>query len=120
MGWRRDRIANEKIVTFFVPATRTVGTHNSGVIDLRQGGSGEGPGREIPTNILIVVTIGSWGAGATITPSILTGDLAAAVTAYATVAALSQAEGAPPTFIFEVSDLQRYFQMRLVLTGTTL
>jgi hypothetical protein len=115
---RRDRINNEKVITFFYPAARSNGTHQSGVFDLQQGGSGEGPGRELPTNILFMVMIGSWGGGATIVPTILTGDTST-VTAYATVAAMSQAEGARPTYIWQITDLQRYIQLQLVLSGNT-
>ncbi len=54
---RRDRIANEKIIDFFIPGARAVGTISSGVYDLRAGtpvvgAAGGGTGREVITNIL--------------------------------------------------------------------
>lgn len=117
---RRDRIANEKVIDFFVPLSRTAGTHQSGVFDLRQGGSGEGPGREIPTNIMFMLQIGAgFGVGATIVATVFTGDAAAALTLYATVAGISQAEG-QDLYLWEVRDLQRYMELYLVLSGTTL
>ena len=117
---QRDRIANEKIIDFFVPLSRTNGTHQSGVFDLRQGPSGEGPGREIPTNILFMLQIGAlFGTGATIVCTVYTGDTAAGVTLYGTVAGMSQAEG-QNLYLFEVSDLQRYIEVYMVLSGNTL
>jgi len=116
---RRDRIANEKIIDFFVPASRTVGTHTSGVFDLRQGGSGEGPGREIIENMMLMITVGAtWGGTNTITITVNTGDTST-VTAYATIAAMSAAES-QDLYLAELKSLQRYIQLSVVLTGTTL
>ena len=116
---RRDRIANEKIIDFFTPASRAAGSVLSGVFDLRQGGSGEGPGREIATNIMFMCQISTWGAGATVVATVLTGDTDAAVTNYCTVAGMSQAE-TQDLYLWEVRDLQRYIQLLMVLSGTTL
>ena len=116
---RRDRIANEKVIDFFVPLSRSLGIHQSGVFDLRQGGTGEGPGREIPTNIMFALQIGAIGAGGTIVATVYTGDTAAALTLYATIAQMSQAEG-EDLYLWEIRDLQRYIELYLILSGTTL
>jgi len=116
---KRDRISNEKVIDFFVPASRSVGIHQSGVFDLRQGGTGEGPGREIPTNIMFGLQIGAIGAGGTIVATVYTGDTGAALTLYATIAQMSQAEG-EDLYLWEIRDLQRYIELYITLSGTTL
>ena len=116
---RRDRIANEKVIDFFVPLSRTVGIHQSGVFDLRQGNAGEGPGREIPTNIMFMLQVGAIGVGGTVVPTVYTGDIDTALTLYATIAVMSQAEG-QDLYLWEIRDLQRYIELYLTLSGTTL
>ena len=122
MGWRRDRIANEKIIDFFVPAIRTAGISQSGVVDLRAGipvvgAAGGGAGREVHTNILLQLQIGSpWALTNTLIVRVFTGDTAVALTLFATSAACLGTEG-EDLYLFEIRDLQRYMRVDLVLTG---
>lgn len=118
MGWRRDRIANEKIVPFHVPAIRTAGTNASAVHDLRAGvavvgAPGSGAGREIHTNMLLSLQIGADWAGA-VTLLVYTGNTATTLTLFATAAQCTNAEG-EDLYLFEIRDLQRYMRVDLVV-----
>lgn len=120
MGWRRDRIANEKIIDFFVPGTRNVGTTASGVFDLRAGtpvvgAGGAGTGREIHTNILLQLQIGGdWAALGTLQVLVYTGNTSTALTLFATCAAALGTEG-EDLYLYELRDLQRYMRVDLVI-----
>lgn len=122
MGSRRDRIANEKIIDFFVPQAFAIGTHSSGTIDLRNapavvGAPGGGKGREIITNVLFAISIGAgWGAGGTLNFEVFTGDVAATVTSFATFAVITQATG-EDLYLSEIRDLQRFINLQCICGG---
>lgn len=122
MGSRRDRIANEKIIDFFAPATRAIGTSQSGVVDLRAGvpvvgAAGGGAGREVHTNILLQLQVGGeWAAAGTIDVQVFTGDIATALTLFATGAQCLATES-EDLYLFEVRDLQRYMRVDMVIAG---
>jgi len=111
---RRDRISNEKIIQFYVPKLRTVGTFASGVYDLRQGGSGEGPGREVPTNCMLILGFGAGGDGNTVTITVSTGDNST-TTSFVTVGAMTK--GTSDLWLAEFRDLQRYISLSAVVAG---
>lgn len=123
MGWRRDRIANEKIIPFFAPAARAVGTNASGVIDLRAGvavvgAAGGGAGREIHTNILLQLQVGGeWSLTGSLIVFVYTGNTAAALTLFATCVAATGAEG-EDLYLYELRDLQRYMRVDLVIANS--
>jgi len=124
MGSRRDRIANEKIVNFFAPATYAIGTSISAVWDLRAGvpvvgAPSGGAGREILTNILLSLSIGAgWGAGGTLDLSVQTGDTTATLVAYATGAQCLATE-LEDLYLFEFRDLQRYMRLDMIIAAQT-
>lgn len=117
---RRDRIANEKVINFFAPATYAIGTSISVVWDLRAGvpvvgAPSVGAGREIPTNILLALSIGAgWGATGTLDLSVQTGDTTATLVAYATGAQCLATE-LEDLYLFEFKDLQRYMRLDMVI-----
>ena len=122
MGSRRDRIANEKIIDFFAPAANGIGTSISAVWDLRAGvpvvgAPSAGAGREIPTNILLSLSIGAgWGALGTLDLSVQTGDLTTTLVAYATGAQCLATE-LEDLYLFELRDLQRYMRLDIIVAG---
>jgi len=123
MGWRRDRIANEKIIDFMVPAIYPIGANPSAIVDLRNapavvGAPGGGAGREIHTNILFQLSIGAHDAAAgwTFQLEIFTGDVATTMTSYAITALVAQA-GADDLYLIEIRDLQRYMQTQLTVAN---
>ena len=125
MGSRRDRIANEKIVDFFVPQNLTPGTHSSGVFDLRNapavvGAPGGGVGREIITNMLLQFSVveGTGGAGGwVVTPRVLTGNTAATLTLFATTVLPMATGDGEDLYLVEIRDLQRYIRLDLVVAN---
>jgi len=123
MGWRRDRIANEKIIDFFVPGTRAVGTNASGVVDLRSGipsvgAGGAGTGREIHTNLLLQPQIGGeWSLTGTLIVLVYTGNTATALTLFATCAVVAGSDG-EDLYLYELRDLQRYMRVDLVIANS--
>lgn len=123
---RRDRIANEKIIDFMVPAIYPIGANPSAIVDLRNapavvGAPGGGVGREIHTNLLFVLSIGAHEAvaGWGFTLEIFTGDVVTTMTSYAITVGVAQL-GADDLYLIEIRDLQRYIQTQLTVTGHTL
>ena len=121
---KRDRIANEKIINFHIPAARAIGTSASAIFDLRAGtpvvgAAGSGAGREINTNILLALQIGGdWAAAGTINVRVFTGNTVVTLSLYATGAQCLGTEG-DILYLFELRDLQRYIRVDLVIAGAT-
>jgi len=119
---RRDRIANEKIIDFFPPEACGIGTSISAVWDLRAGipvvgAPSAGAGREIPTNILLSLSVAAgWGALGTLDLSVQTGDLTTSLVAYATGAQCLATE-LEDLYLFEFRDLQRYMRVDIIVGG---
>ena len=123
---RRDRIANEKVIDFFVPQAIAIGTGWSAAIDLRDappvvGAPGGGQGREIHTNILFSLSIGAHDAAAgwTATVQVNTGDTIAGLALYATSALMAQTDG-EDLYLMEIRDLQRWMRVGIVVAGHAL
>ncbi|GAG08251.1 unnamed protein product, partial [marine sediment metagenome] len=122
MGSRRDRIANEKVVDFFVPQTLAIGTHLCNAVDVRAGmpvvgAPSGGAGREIHTNVLFALSIAAgWAAAGTLDFQVWTGDTAATCALYAT-GAQALATELEDLYLYELRDLQRWVQLGLVVAG---
>jgi len=117
---RRDRCANERIVVFEHPVTRTAAAYTSTEFDLRAGPAGAvWSGREIPTNMLLVVNMsGTITTGATLDIVIHTGDVSGALTSFATCSQM--AWDTNTLWIAEIRDLQRYIHLVMTVAGASL
>ena len=118
---KRDRISNEKIINFLVPASYTAGTHVSSTIDMQTAQTSVGGSREAISNLLLALTVGAtWGALGTIDITIQHSLDGTTFTTHSTVAQITQASG-ETLFLAELKDFRRYVRLSVVVAvGTCL
>lgn len=110
MSMKRDRVNNEKIIPFVTPATYTT---NTGILTANWDTM---HGRSNPTNMLLTLIMGTWGAGGIVTVRVQhCATSNGTYTTHKTLANATQASGIA-CWIAQVSDFQRFVRLSFDVT----
>ena len=110
---KRDRIANEMVIPFVVPDTKTTGTYYSSAYDTWTS-------RSYPTNMLLITALGDGCTADTTTVTLHLQDSADNSTwaAHATVAQMTYTSS-DYLFLAEIKDFRRYIKLKTIIGGAS-